>query len=142
MGVPVSDREAAVAAEKAAAERAANVKSLVKDLRFTFGAGRGPGSMKRLAAMINECTELAQFSMHADAARLLLVRRELDVVVSTLHALRTAAVRVANRMLDDCESAFVLSFNTLLEEVRCTVSDSMGHARIDIAPLPRIWEQK
>merc|ERR1712194_930314 len=114
--VPVSDRAAAVEAEKAAAERAADVKSLVKALRSICCATRGPGSMRQIAGLVGKCTDLVQFSMHADAVRSLLVRRELDTVVATLHALRTAAVRVANDTLDDRASAHVLQFNTLLEE--------------------------
>merc|ERR1712125_202495 len=77
--VAKSDWAAADAAEHAAAERAANVKRIENALQ-SICLARGPGSIRHLAGIVEACTDLVQFSMHADAVRLLLVRRELDIV--------------------------------------------------------------
>merc|ERR1712083_1051995 len=88
------------------AAQLAGVQALAQSLRSTFGSGCQPGAMRVFAKLTAECSDPITFRRYAGAARLLLARREFDIMGATVRLLRTAASR-SGGLSSDGESKLV-----------------------------------
>lgn len=96
-----------------------------------------PGALRQMLRTRLELSRPEAFDLHAAAVKVLLGRREFDVAVAALRALRSAVASAAEPGGWDGEAALPQRFNAFLAEARSALAAAAGGACVDVTPLAR-----